>query len=101
MDGPPPQRGGKMDRTAELVDHRRMPAAARLFVPAALLTLLGAGAARAQSTAASVDLLWNAPSDCPSREGVLDEVARLLAASRAPPAQARARADVTRDEQGR
>ena len=92
---------GKMDDPAELVEHRRMPAGARLFAPAALVMVLGAGSARAQPAAAAVDLTWNAPSDCPSREGVLGEVARLLAASRSLPAQATARADVTRDEQGR
>jgi hypothetical protein len=69
-------------------------------LPAALLPLLGASVVHAQSAPLPVDLAWSAPAECPPREVVLDEVARLLAASHER-AHATGRADVVRDEQGR
>jgi hypothetical protein len=56
--------------------------------------------ARMLPASVPVDLTWNAPAECPSRDAVLDEVARVLAA-RKPGAPATARADVTRDGRGR
>jgi hypothetical protein len=67
----------------------------------ALLTLCRASVAHAQATAVPVDFIWNARAECPSRDAVLDEVARLLAVSHGTRAHATARAEVTRDEQGR
>jgi hypothetical protein len=77
-----------------------MLAGARLVPPAALLSLLGANLAYAQLASFPVDLTWSAPAECPPREAVLDEVARLLAAAHER-AHATARADVVRDERGR
>ena len=48
-----------------------------------------------------VDLTWNAPAECPARDAVLDDVARILAQSRGTRAPATARADVSRDDRGR
>jgi hypothetical protein len=48
-----------------------------------------------------VDLTWNAPAECPSRDVVLEEVGRVLTTPPEPGVQATARADVTRDESGR
>jgi hypothetical protein len=77
-----------------------MLARATLVPAAALLQLLGASLAYAQPASPDVDLAWRAPAACPPREAVLDEVARLVAASHER-AHATARADVVRDERGR
>jgi hypothetical protein len=48
-----------------------------------------------------VDLTWNAPAECPTRDAVVAEVARVLSASHEQRVPVTARADVARDEQGR
>jgi hypothetical protein len=48
-----------------------------------------------------VDLTWNAPAECPTREAVVDEVARVLSTSHEMQVQVTARADVSRDDLGR
>jgi hypothetical protein len=77
-----------------------MLARARLVPPAALLPLLGASLVHAQPPSPPVDLAWRVPAECPPREAVLGEVARLLAASHER-THATARADVVHDERGR
>jgi hypothetical protein len=49
----------------------------------------------------TVELVWTAPAECPSHDTVLEDAERVLAKSPQPRAHARARAVVTRDEQGR
>ena len=44
-----------------------------------------------------VDLTWNAPAECPARDAVVDEVARVLSASREKRVPVTARAEVSRD----
>jgi hypothetical protein len=48
-----------------------------------------------------VDLTWNAPAECPSRDAVVDEVARVLTASKGQRVKVTADVDVSRDGQGR
>jgi hypothetical protein len=47
-----------------------------------------------------VDLQWNAPAECPSRDAVLEDAARVLSQPPEPRAHATARANVMRDERG-
>jgi hypothetical protein len=60
-----------------------------------------AAGAAAQPASPPVSLTWNSPPDCPSREQVLAEVARVLAGSHQPRIPATARVDVARTEGGR
>jgi hypothetical protein len=48
-----------------------------------------------------VELTWNAPAECPTRDAVVDEVARVLTASHESRVQVDARVDISRDDQGR
>jgi hypothetical protein len=68
-------------------------------MPCLLAVWLVAAAAQAQLPATGADLAWNAPSSCLSREAVLGETARLLAAA-ARRIPLRARADVAREGDG-
>lgn len=73
---------------------RRLP---RFAGSPSLAALLLAGSANAQSS--TMELAWNAPAECPSRDAVLAEIARTL--GHPPAGQATTvRADVTRDEEG-
>lgn len=73
----------------------------RLAVAIALLVLADAAGAVAQPASSPVSLTWNAPADCPSREQVLAEVARVLGGSQKGRIPAIARADVVRTDTGR
>jgi hypothetical protein len=64
-----------------------------------VLAVLGASAA-AYGQPASVQIVWNAPAACPSREAVVDEVTRILGHTVTGPVTL-ARADVSSDERGR
>jgi hypothetical protein len=48
-----------------------------------------------------VDLAWNAPAECPARDAVVDEVARVLSSSHERRVAVTVRADVSRDDSGR
>jgi hypothetical protein len=67
--------------------------AARCFAASAALVFAGPAGA-----APPIELRWEAPPGCPSRERVLSEVRRLVA--NAPDKSLRARASVTADEEG-
>jgi hypothetical protein len=67
----------------------------------ALLVLAAAADAVAQPTSSPVSLTWNSPVDCPSREQVLAEVARVLGGAHEARIPAIARADVARTNTGR
>jgi hypothetical protein len=47
-----------------------------------------------------VDLTWNAPAECPSRDAVVDEVARVLTAPKRQRVRVSADVDVSHDGQG-
>jgi hypothetical protein len=47
-----------------------------------------------------IDLEWNAPAECPSRDAVLEDAARVVAKPPEPRSHATVRADVTRDPRG-
>lgn len=64
-----------------------------------VIAVLGASAA-AYGQPASVQIVWNAPEACPSRESVVDEVTRILGHAVTGPGTL-ARADVSSDERGR
>jgi hypothetical protein len=73
----------------------------RVGLAIALLVLMDAEGAAAQPASLPVSLTWSAPADCPSREQVLAEVARVLGGSRQPRISATARVDVARTDRGR
>jgi hypothetical protein len=70
-------------------------------VPAVLMAFAGAAPAQAQSARPPVELTWEAPSECPSRDWVLAEVARLLSSSHNPRLPAVATVRVEREADGR
>ena len=53
--------------------------------------------ARAQDPSSPVALAWSAPVECPSRDAVLAEIARVLETSSSPRGPASARVEVTRE----
>ena len=79
-----------------------MPTPFRAIIAASVLgaALLDVSPAVADD-ALPVDLTWVAPEECPTREGVLADIARERGLARAPGAHAVVRAEVTRDEHGR
>jgi hypothetical protein len=79
-----------------------MAGSAKLGFASAIFAIAGAWRSHAQAAPAPVDLVWNAPApECPSRERVLAEVARVLGGSREPIARASARVDVAAAQDGR
>jgi hypothetical protein len=71
---------------------------AGLSVAWALLVTATGFRAHAQASPGPVELTWSAPAECPPREAVLSEIARVLGPSPEPRAPAIARAQVTRDD---
>jgi hypothetical protein len=79
-----------------------MAANAKLGSAGAIFVLAGAWGSQALAAPALVDLVWNSPGpECPSREWMLAEVARVLGGSRGPIERAGARVDVRRGDEGR
>jgi hypothetical protein len=79
-----------------------MAGSAKLGCASAILAIAGAWRSHAQAAPPPVDLVWNAPApQCPTRERVLAEVARVLGGSREPIAPASARVDVAAGQDGR
>jgi hypothetical protein len=68
---------------------------------AGLWTLSSLPPLHAQSAPVPVDLTWQAPPECPSREAVLAEIARLLSPSRNPRIPATATVHVEREQGAR